>query len=222
MALVHHDEAVAVNDGVLHVVGDHHGGELVFAHDTVRELEHFSRRRGVERRGVLVEQQQLRLLQGGHEQRQRLALAAGEQADLRRHAVLKAEAKALELLMIFLALRLRDAPAQRALLAAARGEGEVLLNLHVRGRAHHGVLEHAADVLRAAVLRHGSHVHTVEDDAAGVHRPDARDGVEHGGFAGAVAADDGHEIARLQMQGQSVERPFLIDGAGVEGLGDMV
>jgi len=170
---------------------------------------------------VLVEQQQLRLLQGGHEQRQRLALAAGEQADLRRHAVLKAEAEALELLMIFLALRLRDAPAQRALLAAARGEGEVLLDLHVRCRAHHGVLEHA-DVLRAAVLRHGSHVHTVEDDAPVIHRPDARDGVEHGGFAGAVAADDGHEIARLQVQGQAVERPLFVDRAGVEGLGDMV
>lgn len=62
VALVHHDEAVAVNDGVLHVVGDHHGGELVFAHDAVRQLEHLGRRRGVERRGVLVEQQQLRLL----------------------------------------------------------------------------------------------------------------------------------------------------------------
>ena len=211
-----------MHDGVFHVVGDHHGGELVFAHDAVRELEHLGRRRGVERRGVLVEQEQLRLLQGGHEQRQRLALAAGEQADLRRHAVLKAETEALELLMIFLALRLRDAPAQRALLAAARGEGEVLLDLHVRGRAHHGVLEHAADVLRAAVLRHGGHVHTVEDDAPVVHRPDARNGVEHGGFAGAVAADDGHEIARIQVQGQSVERPLFIDGAGVEGLGDMV
>ena len=124
--------------------------------------------------------------------------------------------------MIFLALRLRDAPAQRALLAAARGEGEVFLDLHVRGRAHHGVLEHAADVLRAAVLRHGSHVHTVEDDAPVIHRPDTRDGVEHGGFAGSVAADDGHEIARLQVQGQAVERPLFVDGAGVEGLGDMV
>ena len=171
---------------------------------------------------MLVKQEQFRLLQGGHEQRQRLALAAGEQADLRRHAVLKAETEALELLMIFLALRLRDAPAQRALLAAARGEGEVLLDLHVRGRAHHGVLEHAADVLRAAVLRHGGHVHAVEDDAPVVHRPDARNGVEHGGFSGAVAADDRHEIARIQVQRQAVERPFFIDGTGVEGFGDMV
>ena len=83
VALVHHDEAVAMHDGVFHVVGNHHGGELILAHDAVRQLEHLGRRRGVERRGVLVEQEQLRLLQGGHEQRQRLALAAGEQADLR-------------------------------------------------------------------------------------------------------------------------------------------
>ena len=211
-----------MHDGVFHVVGDHHGGQLVFAHDAVRQLEHLGRRRGVERRGVLVEQQQLRLLQGGHQQRQRLTLTAGEQADLRRHAILKPEAEGLEPLMIFLALGLRDAPAQGALFAAARGEGEVFLDLHVCGRAHHGVLKHAADVLCATKLRHGGHVHAVEDDAPVVHRPDARDGVKHGGFSGAVAADDGHEIARLQVQRQPVERPLFVDRAGVEGLGDMV
>ena len=33
VALVHHDEAVAILDGILHVMGDHHGGEVVFLHD---------------------------------------------------------------------------------------------------------------------------------------------------------------------------------------------
>ena len=222
VALVHHDEAVAVNDGVLHVVGDHHGGELVFAHDAVREFEHLGRRRGVERRGVLVEQQQLRLLQGGHEQRQRLALAAGEQADLRRHAVLKAEAKALELLMIFLALRLRDAPAQRALLAAARGEGEVLLDLHVRGRAHHGVLEHAPQKAGALFLRKIGDILAIDGDGAAIHREGAGNGIEQGGFPRAVAADDGDKIAVIQGEGEPIQRYFLIDGAGVEGFVDIL
>ena len=33
VALVHHDEAVAILDGILHVMGDHHGGQVVFLHD---------------------------------------------------------------------------------------------------------------------------------------------------------------------------------------------
>ena len=33
MTLMHHDQTVAVLDGVFHVVGDHHGGQVVFLHD---------------------------------------------------------------------------------------------------------------------------------------------------------------------------------------------
>ena len=33
LASVHHDEAVAILDGILHVMGDHHGGQVVFLHD---------------------------------------------------------------------------------------------------------------------------------------------------------------------------------------------
>ena len=40
VTLVHHDEAVAVLDGVLHVVGDHHGGQVVLLNDLRREGQH--------------------------------------------------------------------------------------------------------------------------------------------------------------------------------------
>lgn len=39
VSLVHHDEAGAVADGVLHVVGYHHCGEIVFLDDAVGKLE---------------------------------------------------------------------------------------------------------------------------------------------------------------------------------------
>ena len=42
VALVHHDEAVAILDGILHVMGDHHGGQVVFLHDPGREGQHLS------------------------------------------------------------------------------------------------------------------------------------------------------------------------------------
>ena len=63
MAFVHHDQAVAILNGILHVVGDHHGGEMVFLHDFGREGQHLERGLGVQRSGVLVQQQELGLLE---------------------------------------------------------------------------------------------------------------------------------------------------------------
>ena len=79
--VVHHDQAVAEAQGVAHVVGDHQGGELLFADDGLGQSEHFLGSLGVEGCGVLVEQQQLWLGHRGHQEGQGLALAAGEQAD---------------------------------------------------------------------------------------------------------------------------------------------
>ena len=87
MALVHHDQAVAVLDGVLHVVGDHQGGQVVFLDDFFGEGQHLGGRLGVQGRGVLVQQQELWLFQRCHQQRDRLALAAGEEPHLAGHAV---------------------------------------------------------------------------------------------------------------------------------------
>ena len=101
---------------------------------------------------MLVEEQQLGLGEGGHEQRQGLALAAGEQADLCVQARLQPQAKAGEKLGVLGPLVLGDAPGEAAALAAATGQGEVLHDLHVSGGAAHGVLEDAAQVLGALGL----------------------------------------------------------------------
>ena len=128
---------------------------LVLADYLVAELEDARGGGGVEGGGVLVEEQELRLHEAGHEQGQGLALAAGEQARAGGHAVLEAEAEAGELVAEALALALPDAPGEGAAAAAAGGEGEVLLNRHGRRGAHHGVLEDAADAWRRACARSG-------------------------------------------------------------------
>ena len=61
---IHHNEPVAVGDGVLHVVGDHEGGEVVLLYDLVGQSQHLVGGLGVQSGSVLVQQQQLRLLQG--------------------------------------------------------------------------------------------------------------------------------------------------------------
>ena len=79
-------------------MGHHQRREASAAHDLLRQAEHLLGAPGIERRGVLVQQQELRPLQRGHQQRQRLALAAGEQADGRVEPVLESRAEPLDLL----------------------------------------------------------------------------------------------------------------------------
>ena len=61
MAVVHHDQPVAVGNGITHIVGDHHGGQVVLFHDPLGGLQHLCGGLGVQGGGVLVQQQQLRL-----------------------------------------------------------------------------------------------------------------------------------------------------------------
>ena len=73
-------------------MGYHERRQLIVAYDLIGKLKNLFGRSGVESRSVLVQKQQLRGLKRSHEQRQRLALAAGEQTDLGGESVLKAEA----------------------------------------------------------------------------------------------------------------------------------
>ena len=194
---------------------------MVLRHDLVREGKDLGGGLGVESGGVLIEKQQLRLLEGGHQQRQGLALAAGEQAHLGGEPVLQPQVQGLEQGPVLLPLSLGDAPLEAPGLAPAGGEGQVLLDLHGGGGAQHGVLEDPADKGGALILRQAGDILPADGDAAAVHGEGAGDGVQQRGFARAVAADDGDEVALVQVEGQVVQSRPGVDGARMEGLGDV-
>ena len=191
---MHHDEPVAMGNGVLHVVGDHHGGQILIPDDAVGGVQHLLCGLGVQCRRVLVQQQQLGLAQGGHEQGQCLTLAAGEQTDLGGQTVFQTQIQFLQQFPVVFPLCLGDAPLQATTGAAASGQSQVFVDAQDGSGAGHGVLEHTAQVCGALVLGHAGDVLTVDEDGAFVHRPHAGHGVQGGGFTGAVAADDGAEI----------------------------
>src|SRR5437899_5349075 len=89
LAAVHHDEAVAERGGLLHRVGDHESGEAVALHDLVGEGDDLVGALGIERGGVLVEEEQAGFAPGRHEECERLTLAAREAADGVVEAVLE-------------------------------------------------------------------------------------------------------------------------------------
>ena len=61
----------------------------------------------------------------------------------------------------------------------------------------------------------------VDDDGAFVHRPHARNGVQRRGFSCAVAADDCHKVAVIELDVYAVERLLLVYGSAVESLFDV-
>ncbi len=104
--------------------------------------------------------------------------------------------------------------------AATGGEGEVFRDAHVGRGAAERVLEDAADEAGALVLGPAGDVVAGDLDLAVVGEEGARDGVEKGGFARAVHAEDDHELAVGERQVDALEGADFIDGAGVEGLAE--
>ena len=123
--------------------------------------------------------------------------------------------------MILLALPAGDSPLQEATFAAALCKREIFLYLHGGCGAGHGVLKYSAYVLCALVLGKSGDVLAVDDDGAFVHRPHARNGVQRRGFSCAVAADDSHKVAVIELDVYAVERLLLVYGSAVESLFDV-
>ena len=95
---------------------------------------------------------------------------------------------------------------------------QIFFNGHIGGRALERVLEQVADDLAALVLRRKRDVLPAQRNAAFIRNEAAGDGVEEGGFTGAVGAHDGGEIPRFHRKTDAVQSHFFIDGAGVERL----
>ena len=206
----------------MHIVRDHEAGDAALRHDAAREREHLIGRDGVERGGVLVEQQQLGRDHGGHEQRQRLALAAGEQADGRVHAVLQPHVELGERVTEKVAVAACHAAEGLMLFRRAEvGHGEVFLDGHVRRSALERILEQVADAAAALVRRQERDVPPVERDGTGIDIEHTGDGIEERALAGAVRADDGGKLPVGQPEREIRQGALLVDGAGVERLGNM-
>ena len=170
---------------------------------------------------MLIQQQQLRLLQGCHQQGQCLALAAGKQTDLGGHPFLQAQIQHLQLFDIPFPVCGRNAPAQGAALAPAVCHGQILFNLHGCGSTHHGVLEYTAQVGSPLVFRQTGNVLPVQKDGSGIHLNGSGHRIQHGRLTRAVAADDGDEVPVVEGQVQVVQRGLGVDRAGIEGLADV-
>lgn len=216
MAPVHHQRAVAKLQGLVHIVGDHESGDMVFRDGLTGDFQHLFCRGGVQSGGMLIQQKELRRLEGGHHQRQRLALAAGKQTHRLLHPILQAH---VQLSQLFPEGGLFRPGHMAEPAAGGRRQREIFLNGHVGCAAAHRILEQTADLAGALIFRQEGDISSVQINAAAVGEKAAADGVKESGFSCAVGADDGDEIPGEQVQAQALQGCLFIDGAGVEGLG---
>ena len=201
---------------------NHQAGDVPLGDDAFGQLQNLIRRDGIERGGVLVEQQELRRDHRGHQQCERLSLSTGEQADRGFHPVLQPHVQRAELFAEKLAVLSVDAAEQRMLVRRAQiRDGEVLLDGHMRRRALERILKQMADAAAALVVRKEGKIDAVERDKAAVHEKGAGNGVEQRGFARAVGADDRGKFPIGQRETQILNGFLLVDGSGVERFGNV-
>ena len=167
---------------------------------------------------MLIEKKNLRLLQRRHEKRQSLPLSAGQEADLCSQPILETKIKNLELLSVLHPLPARDAPAERAPLAASGCKRHILIDLHISGRTRHRILKYTPEIDGALVFAQPRYVLPVNDDRTGIDRPYARDRVHDRRFSGSVSTDDRAEVTVLQREADVDQRALLIDRPCIKGL----
>ena len=72
----HHDQAVAVSNGVLHVMCDHQCSKVIAVDNPVCDIQHLGSCVGVKGCSMLLKKEKLWLLKGCHEKRKCLSLTS--------------------------------------------------------------------------------------------------------------------------------------------------
>src|SRR5258705_2761930 len=210
--VVEHDHAVGDVHHHAHVVLDERHGGPELAVDVEDEAAHVLLLLDVHAGHGLVQQQELRLGGQGPRQVHALLQAVGQRAGRRLADGLDLQEvdDALDGGAVGQLLRARRAPPERV------GED---VAAHLEQPARHDVVEHAhaleeGDVLERARDAERGHVGrrqvrallAGEPDAALERVIEAADDVEERGLAGAVGADDGQDLAALDLEAHLVQR----------------
>ena len=144
-------------------------------HQTGRETHHQFRAARIERGGVLIEHEHLRVGERGHEQRDRLPLSARKQSDRIIEPVLQAESdlrqKFFPCAPICSAKERRESSNSSALGC----ECEIFRNGQFGRGARKGILKHAANELSAAILGPLRYLGGVDRDRAAIEFERTRD-----------------------------------------------
>ena len=209
-----HEDAVAVFQRVSQVMGHHQRGQSLLPHQPAGQLHDDLRGLGVQRRGVLVQNEELNGGERTHQKGQRLPLPAGERAHGDIELVLQPQPQRAQQLFIIGNAAAVHAGGNVVGTVFVVGHGHVFKQGHRAAGAHGGVLVHTANVAVALVLAHFGNIAAAHENAALVHGDGAADQVEHAGFAAAVGANDADELPVRDGQAEMAEQAVFVHRSG--------
>ena len=135
-----------MNDRILHIMGDHHGRQVISVYDHFCDLKNLGCGLRIKSSSMLVQKQKLWFLESSHQKCQSLSLATGKKADLGGEAILKSKTKNLEQFFVFLAFCLGDTRFQKTGFATALCECKVFLDTHSSSGTGHRILENTSKI----------------------------------------------------------------------------
>ena len=197
-----HGDPVCDLEDVVQVVRDEHDRKASVG-EALDEVEHLARLRHAERRGRLVEDDEARVPLHRLRHRHRLALAARERCDRLPDGANRGHGERRQ--------RFARALLHRGLLQAEEPVTQLASEVHVLDDVQvvtqGEVLVHDLDPELGRVLRavDGDRL-SVEEDLAVVVAVDARDALDQRRLAGAVVADEGHDLAAPHLEVDRGER----------------
>ena len=150
---------------------DHQRGQIIAVDDHIGRLQHLRRSLWIKSGCVLIEEQELRLLQGCHEQCECLSLTTGQKSYLRCHTVFQTKSQCSQHLTILCMLLLRDSGFQSTAVSPAECQCQILLNLHCRCGSGHWILEHTAEIFGTLIFRKLCYIGIPNQDLSLIDRP---------------------------------------------------
>ena len=171
---------------------------------------------------MFIQKQQLGRHQGGHQQRQRLPLTAGQQTHRGVHPVFQSQTQHGKLFPETFPVCLAD-HGKRGCVGGCPHirQRQVFLNGHIGGSALQRILEKAADILAALEIGKMGDILAIQNHTAAIRGKGTGDGTEQSGFTGTVGAQNSDEVALAEGQINARQGSLFVDGAFGEGLLDV-
>ena len=160
-----------MDNGILHIMGNHQGRKLVTVDNHLCGLQNFCCSLRIKCSSMLIQKQQLWLLQRCHQKSQRLSLSTREQTYFGSQSVFQSKTKSCQQPLVYFPLASFDTGAKRSCLTTSQCQCQVFFNSHSRCSSVHRILEHTAKISSTLVLRKFGYIFSINDDLSLIHRP---------------------------------------------------
>ena len=203
-------------------MGYHDGGQPFLLHDLVGELHDPLRGFGVQRRRMLIQDQEVDGRHGGHQKGHGLPLAAGKASHLYLQLILQAQVQLAKHFPVMIDAGFVCAPSQAKKFSFVVSHCQIFQDRHVGAGTHGRILVNPSDSPKPPVLLFPGDILSVHHNGSGVQVNASADQVQQRSLSGTVASHHGHKLSVLHRQIKILKQAHFIDCARIVIFRDML